>query len=155
VAHAYRVFGLPGHLARHCLQGLFPSVIHQFPVALQLPHMRPFGALHVVEHLGPDARAVTCEVARDIARDGVVAQLKTPLGVVRELPLLARGFFLEPSPGNRILCSRGADIVGDQVIMGDDLALVGMVPEPADVCAQLAHMVHQRLRAMAITPRGL
>jgi hypothetical protein len=147
VAHAYRVLGLPRPLARHCLQGWFPAVIHPWPVALQLPPMRPCGALHVVEHLGPGARAGTGAVARAMARDGIVAQLQTPRGVVRALPLLARGFFLAPSPGHRIVCSRGADIVGDQGLRGDDRGRVGLVPEPADVCAQLAPRGHQRLRA--------
>ena len=58
------------------------------------PHIRPLGALNVVEHLGTREIAVKGEVARDGARDGVVDQLNTQLGVVRELPLLARVFFL-------------------------------------------------------------
>src|SRR5215468_2423508 len=96
VAHAYRFFGLPGNLARHALQGLFPAVIDQFPVELQIPHIRPFGALNVVEYFGTREIAVKGEVARDVARDGIVDQLNTQRGVVCELPLLARVLFLEP-----------------------------------------------------------
>src|SRR5437764_12655642 len=113
VAHADRFFSLPGNLSSYSLQGLFPSVIHQFPVELQIPHIRPLGALNVVEHLGTREIAVKGEVARDGASDGVVDQLNTQLGVVREVPLLARDFSLEPSPFNGIVRSRWADIVRD------------------------------------------
>src|SRR5262249_34176818 len=103
----------------------------------------PLGALNVVEDLGTGEITVKGEVAGETTYDSIVDQLDTQFGVVLERSLLTRVFFPEPSPFNGIVHSRGADIVGDQVIMGDDVALVGMVPEPPHVFDQLACMVDQ------------
>jgi hypothetical protein len=138
-----RFFGLPGNLAGHCLQGLFASLIDHLAVELQVSHIRPVAALNVGEHLGTGEVAVKRAVSRHPPLDGIVDQLDTQLGVVLELALLTRVFFPEPAPVNGIVRSRGTDVVGDQVIMGDDVTLVGMVPEPADVGDQFARMVNQ------------
>src|SRR5215211_6369618 len=160
VAHPYRFFGLPRNLASHRLEGLFLSVIDQLPVELEVPHIRTLGALNVIEYLGTREIAVKREVPWDATGDGIVDQLDTQLGVVLERPLLTRVFFLEPAPFNGIMRSRGTDIVGDQVIMGEDVPLVRMVPEPAHVFDQLAGMVHQRIvdsnhAARAVTRLGI
>ena len=145
VAHPDRWCGRPGPLARHGLQGWCPSVIPQGPMALPLPHRRPCGALPVVQPLGTCDRAVTGAVARAAAPDGRVEPRDTPREVVRALPLLARGFFLAPSPVQGSGRSRRADSVGAPGIMGADRPLVGMVPAPAHGCDPLARMVHQGL----------
>src|SRR5215211_4180875 len=51
--------------------------------------------------------------------------------------------FLQPTPLNRIVRSRRADVVRDHRVMGDHVALVSMIPAPADVVDQLALMIHQ------------
>ncbi len=43
------------------------------------------------------------------------------------------------------MLARGADVVGNQVIMGDHMPLVGVVPQPADILDQLPVMVDQRV----------
>jgi hypothetical protein len=102
----------------------------------------------MVEHLGTREIAVKGEVARDTAHDGIVDQFHTQLGVILALVLGARIFFPEPSPFNGLVRSRGTDVVGDQVIMGDDIAFVGVVPAPAYVFDQLPCVVYQRIRVV-------
>jgi hypothetical protein len=38
-----------------------------------------------------------------------------------------------------------ADVVGDQVVMGNQMALVGMIPKPAYILDQLSFMIDQRV----------
>jgi hypothetical protein len=40
---------------------------------------------------------------------------------------------------------RGTAIVGNQIVVGDQVALVGVVPEPADIGNQLAGVLDQRV----------
>src|SRR5215212_3024295 len=49
----------------------------------------------------------------------------------------------------------GTNIIGNQVIVGDQMPLVGMVPEPADIFNQLAVMVDQRVINGDHTMRGV
>ena len=61
------------------------------------------------------------------------------------LELLGRAgvLFPEPSPLDRIMAARGTDVVGNQVVVGDDVALMGMIPQPADILDELATGVDQ------------
>lgn len=42
-----------------------------------------------------------------------------------------------------IVLPRGVDVVGEQIVVGDKVALVGVVPEPASVLDQLSIVVNQ------------
>jgi hypothetical protein len=56
------------------------------------------------------------------------------------------GFLLAEAPElQRIVFERGTDIVGDQVVMGDQMALVGVIPEPAGIFNQFPVMINQRV----------
>src|SRR3712207_6771118 len=43
----------------------------------------------------------------------------------------------------RVVLARGANVVGDQVVVGDLVPLRGVIPEPADVVDELACVVDQ------------
>jgi hypothetical protein len=143
IAHAHGLFGLPGYLARHRLKRLFPSLLDPLAVELQIAYIQPLLTLNVVEHLGAGDIAIEREVACNTTGHGIVDQLDTPLGVILENVWLTRVSFVEPAPFKGIGRAPGTDVVGDQVIMGDDVALVGMVPKPAHVFNPFAGMIHQ------------
>ncbi len=57
---------------------------------------------------------------------------------------LGIGFFLaEAAKLQRIVSARWTHIVGDEIIMGNDVALVGMIPQPAHILNQLTRMGDQ------------
>src|SRR5262249_9038088 len=112
VAYPYRFFGLPRNLASHRLKRLFPTVVHHLAVELQVPHIRPLGALNVVEHFGTREIAVKGEVARDVARDGIIDQLDAQLRMIFECRCGTRITLLKPTPLDRIVRSRRTDVVG-------------------------------------------
>jgi len=41
--------------------------------------------------------------------------------------------------------ARGTDIVGNQVVVGDQVALIGVIPKPANVGNQLPVMIDERV----------
>jgi hypothetical protein len=51
--------------------------------------------------------------------------------------------FLEAAEVEREVLAAGANVVGDQVVVGDLVAVLGMVPEPADVLDTLAMVVDE------------
>src|SRR5215510_8180871 len=99
----------------------------------------------MVEDLGTGEVTVKSEVPWDATGDGIIDQLDAQLRMVFEGRHGTRIALLKPTPLDRIVRSRRTDVVGDQVIMGDDIAFVGVVPEPAYVFDQLPGMVHQRI----------
>lgn len=154
IIHAHGLFSLPEYLARHRLQTLFPSLVDHLVVELQIAHIRPFLALNGIEHLGAGEVAVEREVTWNTTGNGIVDPFSVQLGVILERLGLTCVSFFEPSPCNRIMRARGTDGVGGQVIMGDDVALVGMVPKPAHVFDQFAGMVHQGIVCRWQLPRA-
>ena len=56
------------------------------------------------------------------------------------------GVLLAEAPElQRIVFERGTDIVGNQIVMGDQMALIGVIPEPAGIFNQFAVMIDQRI----------
>src|ERR1041384_4014377 len=93
----------------------------------------------------PAHAALKRNVPWDATFDGVINQLHAQHSVVLKLALSTNLTLLKPAPFNRIMRSRGTYIVRDEVIMRDDVPLIGMIPEPPDVLNQLAVMIPQRV----------
>src|SRR5262249_26858946 len=89
--------------------------------------------------------AIKREVTRDPAPQGIIDQLDTQGGMVFELARRTRHPLLKATPFDRIVRARRTHVIRDQVIIGNDVALVGMIPESADVLNQLALMIHQSI----------
>src|SRR5438034_6948290 len=101
--------------------------------------------MDIVENGGVGEVAVHGEGARDMPAvypiHQVLEQLRMVLeGSVARLALLT---LLEAAEVQGVMFARGADVVGDQVVVGNLVALRGVVPEPADVVNQLAGVVDQ------------
>ena len=45
----------------------------------------------------------------------------------------------------RIVHAAGADVVGDEIVMGDLVPLLGVVPEPTDILDELPVVVDQQV----------
>jgi hypothetical protein len=144
-AHTSRLVVRPRNLPCHLLQLLFAAVTDHLALAFQVAHRGPLVPVEMVEHLRVSAIAVAREVAWNVPAHRVIDQLDTQRRVVCEGAGLTGVFLLQPPPRNRIVGSRGANIIGDDVIVRHDVALVRMIPEPADVRYQRSRMVHQRV----------
>src|SRR4029450_11343987 len=141
--HAHRFLCSPRNLPRHILEFLLLARVHDLAVQLQIAHIRSLLALQVVEHLRTGEIAIKREGPRDTPRQGIIDQLDTQLRMVFEF-LGGTGIpFFKPTPLDRIVRSRWADVVRDHIVMRDHMALVSMIPEPAYVVDQLALMIHQ------------
>ena len=99
--------------------------------------------MDMVQYLGVGEIAVKGEVARHVPGQGIVNQVETQRGVILEVLCRAAVLFPEPSPLDRIMAARRTDVVGNQVVVGDDVALMGMVPQPAHVLDELAAVIDQ------------
>ena len=60
-----------------------------------------------------------------------------------DAPFLTSFFFDKPVELQRVMLARGADIVGDDIVVGDLVPLFGVVPEVAGIFDQFAVVVHQ------------
>src|SRR5262249_55402112 len=67
------------------------------------------------EHFGTREIAVKGEVARDVARDGIIDQLDAQRRMIFECRCGTRITLLKPTPLDRIVRSRRTDVVGDQI----------------------------------------
>ena len=56
---------------------------------------------------------------------------------------IALVFLAEAAKVQRVVLARGMDVVGEQIVVGDQVALVGVVPEPARIFDQLTIVVDQ------------
>jgi hypothetical protein len=56
---------------------------------------------------------------------------------------LTQVLLLEAAEVQGVVLARGTDVVDDQVVVGDLVALLGVVPEPAGVLDQLADMIDE------------
>ena len=104
-----------------------------------------FVFMDVVEVLGTGKIAVKREIARNVALTNPVDQLAEQHAVVLErfasrFALLA---FLEAAKLQRIVLTTRADIVDKQIIVGDLVPILGVVPKPADVLDSFAVVVNQ------------
>ena len=136
-----------------------PSARHTFAlpldlaVELQVAHVAPRPAeavllgVDVVEVLGVGEVAVEREIAGNFPLAHPIDQLAEQLRVVLErlaggLALLA---LLEAAELQRIMLAAGANVIDEQVVVGDLVALLGVVPKPAHVLDELAVVVDQRV----------
>src|SRR5947209_6373752 len=89
----------------------------------------------VVEDLGVGEVAVEGEVAGDLPLAHPVDQLAAQPGVVAErlADRLTDFFLAEQAELQRVVLARGADVVGEEVVLGDLVPLLGMVPIPSGV----------------------
>src|SRR6266567_2228004 len=67
------------------------------------------------------------------------------MALERDLQRLTQVLFLEAAEVQGVVFAAGADVVDDQIVVGDLVALLGMVPEPTDVLDQLAAVVDERV----------
>src|SRR5579862_1317614 len=70
-----------------------------------------------------------------LAEDGVILE--------RNLKTLAKVFLLKAAEFQGVMFATGADVIDDEIIVSDLVAMIGMVPEPANVRDELAAMVDQ------------
>jgi len=65
------------------------------------------------------------------------------MALERDLQRLTQVLFLEAAEVQGVVFAAGADVVDDQIVVGDLVALLGVVPEPADILDQLAAVVDE------------
>jgi len=144
--------------ALHPLTG-FPVLTIDTDGAIELQIADVIGAVAVgvVEDVGMGEVTVEGELARNILLDDPINQFLTQNGVVLEgRAIRDTGILLaEAAELQRVVLARGADVVGNQVVVGDQMALLGMIPEPASIFNQLAVMVDQRVINRDHTMRGV
>src|SRR5436190_22722936 len=61
----------------------------------------------------------------------------------RNLQTLAKVLLLKAAELQRIMLAAGADVIDNKIIVGDLIALLGMIPEPAHIGNEFAAMVDQ------------
>ena len=118
-----------------------PALPLQLAVGLQVADVAPgppepiLLAVDVVEDLGVGEVAVEGEVAGDLPLAHPVDQLAAQLGVVAERLLqgLADLLLAEEAELQRVVLAGGADVVDEEVVLGDLVPLLGVVPVPAGV----------------------
>src|SRR4051794_39867128 len=128
-----------------------PALPLQLAVGLQVADIAPgppepvLLAVDVVEDLGAGEVTVEGEIAGDVPLAHPVDQLAAEPGMVAERLLQGvADLLLAEQPGlQRVVLAGGADVVDEQVILGDLVPLLGMVPEPAGVGDQEAVAVDQ------------
>ncbi len=101
--------------------------------------------MDVVEDRGVGEVAVHGKGAWELPLLDPVHQLLEQLGVILEgsLSCLTLLLLLEAAELQRVVLARRADVVGDQVVVGNLVALLGVVPEPADVLDASAVVIDQ------------
>ena len=101
----------------------------------------------MIEDLGIGEVTVERKIAGDGLLDHPIDQLFAEHGVILEgVACGDAGLLLAKAAELQwVMLERGADVVGDQVIMGDPMTRLGMIPEPADILNQLAAVVDLRV----------
>ena len=143
LARTHRFLVSKGYLASHLLQLLFSALKDHLAVKLQSPHVVTLFRMDMVQYLGVGKIAVKGEIAGNVPCQGIVNQVEAQRRVILEVLGRAAVLFPEPPPLDRIMTARGTDVVGNQVVVGDDVALLGMVPQPAHVLNELAAVIDQ------------
>src|SRR5262249_32585047 len=114
-------------------------------IELQIPDVVAVLAGDVVEDLGIGEVTVEGEIAGNGLLDHPIDQVFAEQSMILEgFACGDAGLLLTETPElQRVVLEGGADVVSDQVIMGDQMTLVGMIPEPAGIFNQLPVMVDQ------------
>ena len=125
----------------------------QFAVELQITDVasglscRILLAVNMVEDLGVGEVGVEGEVARESSARRPSQSAGTTEDVWSRTALqgLTEFFLAKAAELQRIVLAAGADVVDEQVVMGDLIPLFGVIPEPADIRDQHPVMVDQRI----------
>ena len=115
-------------------------------VELQVAHVAPLVAVDVVEVGGVGEPGVEGEVAGNLLRPPPSPPTPGRTRCGRGRRSSARQAFFpldEPAEFQRIVLAAGADVVDDQIVVGDLVPFLGVVPEVAGVLDELAGVVDQ------------
>jgi hypothetical protein len=123
----------------------------QLAVALQIADVAPRSPkvvlllVDMVEDLGAGEVAIHGEVAGDLPLADPVDQFAAQGGMVPErfLQRLADLLLAEQPELQGVVFAAGADVVDEQVVLGDLVPLLGVIPEPAGIGDQQAVTVDQ------------
>jgi len=117
----------------------------KFPIELEIAHVHPVIAMDVVQHLRVGKIAVEGEDPWDAPLDHPIDQVATEVGMAQEWGLfrLTQLPLAEAAKLQRIVFARATDVVNNEVTVGNQVALVGVIPEPAHILDQLAIVVDE------------
>ena len=103
----------------------------------------------MVQVLGVAEVAVEREVTGDVSFADPVDQLTEQDRVIFKRFARGRALIplLEPAEHQRIMLAAGTDIIGDEIVMSDLVALLRVVPEPADILEELSVVVDEHIVA--------
>ena len=128
------------------LAGLPVLAIHaDGSIELQITDIIALQAVDMIEDFGIGEVAVEGDIARNIVLNHPIDQLFAERSVIVEGHACGDAGLLlaEAAELQWVVLAGGTDVVGDQVIMGDQMTLFGMIPEPAGIFNQLAVVVDQ------------
>lgn len=160
--HGLAIFGFD---QRRDLLGLerLPLERH-LSVELQIADVTAAVIVNVVEIVRVGEPAIERKILGNFVFDHPVDQIAEHRVVIDERIAFEFAMlpFDEPAEVQRIMFpapgTSGTDIVGDQIIMGDLMALLGVIPEPVDILDELAVVVDQHVvqsdHAVRAVPRG-
>jgi len=122
-----------------------PALKENLAIELQIPDVGAILGVNVVEILGPGEIAVKGEIAGNPLLYDPIDQLTDEPVMIGEFDaaLLAILPFEEAVELQRIVFAGGADVIDDDIVVGDIVPLLGVVPEVAGVLHEFAGMVHQ------------
>src|SRR5512135_1334925 len=128
-----------------------PTLPLQLAVGLQVADIAPrspeaiFLAGDVIEHFHTGEVTVHREVARDLPLAHPVDQLAAQSGMVAErlLQRLADLLLAEEPELQRVVLTTGADVIDEEVVLGDCVPLLGVVPVPSGVGDQQSLPIDQ------------
>jgi len=101
--------------------------------------------IYMVEILAMSKPAIEGKISRDVIFDNPINKLPEKNIVISELALCLKAllFLDEASELKRIMFSGSADIIGDEVVVGNLETLLGMIPERTDIFNECANMVDE------------
>ena len=146
------LFAILGWDLRSHFGGLHQAALElDLAVALQGPYVAALMTMDVIETLDPAEVAVEGEIARDLSEHDPVHELFEQLGMALEggvrLPFLA---LAKATEFHRIVFPRGAHVVGDDVVVRNPIALVGVIPKPTHVLDLVSAVADQGV----VSPRA-
>jgi len=103
--------------------------------------------MHMVEVLDAGKIAVPGKISRNVAIADPVDQLTEEHAVIfkRLAVFFALLAFLEASEFQRVMLAAGTDVIDEQIVVGDLVAVFGVIPEPTHVVDQLAFVIDQHV----------
>src|ERR1700683_3309350 len=129
----------------------FAAVPDQLAIELQVADVGtrlPVGqafAVNMVENFGVGEVVVESEVAGDVLGADPIDQFDTQMSMVDEGLLLSGAELLraETAEMQGVVLAAGANVVGEQVVLGNLVALLGVVPKVAGIRDKVALVINQ------------